>query len=448
MRNLQITVFARPNTNDNTFSFLSNSATANPGQEDQTYAFISAMLNYSVQGSSVTSTVIFSMNTPLSGTNVIRSGQPIKIMDGADEIFEGQIIPKYQSLPISDNGRGGLYLIATLIPSIFQLTVTPMVFDSNQAQQINSLLGIDLATILAGNVAQQVATSDLLSYIVTNTDYKNIFQKTISPQNLPASVFLMATAGQSRDMVLRASIDFTNTVLYQQEDGNIIIRQLDSGIKTPFSLDLANANSGEVNNGEPKISILEYSYQDNAVLCPGVVSNYALLPANQSIAADVSVLLVSYKPSATFYPRIQQLQNTGWFVGSIVNSQINQNIVSDPTVAAILQGYQSYPDQYMTSSAQFGAKEDFIAAYQALLTGKQLGQALTGYANLECLISLDDPYLPTAGMGNILGSCVTIQNCDLGEGLIATYSRSYSAEGSYMSLNIVPLGSITGYWLR
>lgn len=448
MRNIQISVSPRPGTNDNQFSFMTNSAQSNPNQESQVYEFLRANISYSIQTSKVTSKAVFSMNAPLGPTNIIRSGQLVIMTDGPDKIFEGQIIPRYINTPISQDGQGGLFLEATLIPSIYQLTTTPMVFDPTQVDQINSLLGVNLAAILVGATAQEVFVTEFLSYMISNTDYATSFKKTIKASGLPDKVFLMASAGQKRDDILRASLDYTNTVIYQQEDGTITIRPLSASVKAPFMLDLANTGFGQVNaGGQTKISMLNFEYEENGVLTPSVISNYALLPSNLGVIDDdVSALLVSYKPNPKYYPRVQQLQNTGWFVGDIANSQINQNIVSDPTVAAIVKGYQAQADQYMISSVQSGASQDFIASYQSLLSGKQLGAALTTYSSLNCGISLDDPYLPATGMGNILGSCVEIQNCDMQVGIIAGYTRSYSASGSFIALNIVPIGSITGYW--
>lgn len=446
MRNIQISISARPGTTDTEFNFFTNSSVSNPNQETQTYEFVSANLSYSLTSSSVTSQIVFSMNEPMSTNNIIRSGQLVKIIDGADVVFEGQIIPKYVCLPVSDSGQGGMYLMGTLVPSIFQLTVTPMVFDATQANYINSLLGIEVASILIGNVSQDVDVSTLLTYMVSNTDYSNSFLKTVQYSGLPDQVFLMASAGQKRDEVLRTSLDYTNTVIYQQEDGTIIIKQLTSTEKCPFSIDLANANFGELNSDvNNKVTLLTFEYDDNALTTPSVISNYALIPAGTGLIVDTGY--ANYKPNPDFYPRIQQLQNTGWFVGQITNCQINSNIMADPALAAILIGYQTSKDQYMTSTLSTITNDSgFFTTYQSLITAKQLGAALTDYAKITGTITLDDPNLPTTGMGNILGTCIDIQNCDMKSGLIASYARTYSANGSFISFNIVPLGSITGYW--
>lgn len=75
-----------------------------------------------------------------------------------------------------------------------------------------------------------------------------------------------------------------------------------------------------------------------------------------------------------------------------------------------------------------------------------MGNALTGYASLSGTISLDDKSLAKVDMQTVLGKIVQINNCDLQSGIIATCSRSYSAQGSYLNFNIAPLGSLTGYW--
>lgn len=454
MRNLTAIIYPRPGTSDNQYTFntldsssifmdMTNAFQVSP------YEFFSASLNYSVQSSSVTSTLILSMNVPPSSTNVLRSGQPVEITDDGSTVFQGVILSiTYKLLPMTENSAtGGIYAIITLAPSIMQLTLTPMIFDSTQAQQVQALTGVNVAFVLAGGVAQSISTQTLLNYMISNTDYSSFFSNTLTSQDVPSSVFLMASPAQDRDSVLRASLDFTNVVIYQQENGQIVIRALDATIASPFNVSISNQIS--TNPTIPNIPMLQYEYMDNAASTASIVSNYNILSAGNSIANNISNNILSYTPNPTYYPRIKQLSTTGWFVGEIGQTQINDNIVSDPTAAEAYNGYQSYPDQYMNGSPQSGAKETPIAAYQALLTGKQLGQALTNYANLQGTISLDDPNIPYgSNLTTVLGSVIQIQGCDLNAGLIATVNRTYTAQGSYLSFTAVPLGSITGFWVK
>ncbi len=450
MRLITITIYARPNTNDNSYNFsslnkLNNIPPAYDRDVSSIYQYNSMEINYSITSSSVTSTLILTMNQAMTVTNVLRSGQPIEITDNSNIIFQGTLLSlKYNMLPINENGQGGMVVFITLSQSIYQLTLLPMIFDNNQKNQIDNLLKINTTTILVGKT-QLVKTDLLMDYMVSNTDLLKYFIKNISYSGLPNTVYLMATAGQVRDSILRASIDFAHTIFYQQENGQLIIRPLDATIKAPITLNIAN-------NQQLKgiVGILDYEYTDNAASTPAVISNYNILNPNIGIIANAQANYLSYTPNPTYYPRIQQLQSTGWFSGQMSNTQINNNIVQDPSLSQFLDGLQTKPNQYMLSSAQYGAKQNFISSYQALLTGKEMGQALTTYANLECRISLDDKYYPeiTADNYMLLGKCVDILNCDMKAGIIATYTRSYSQSGSFVVLNIAPLGSYTGYWVN
>lgn len=457
MRLINIKVYPRLNTDDNEYTFNSNDnlsyiskrVATNTNDVSDVYQFVSMNLNYSLLSSNILSTLILSMQEPIDKNNSLKSGQPIEIRDNGEIVFQGNILSLlYRVEPINERGQGGMYVLLTLSPSIYQLTLMPMIFNNDQVNQINSLLGIQAISFLQGNVSQKVTSADLLSYMLTNTDYNTYFSGLFNNKDLPSSVYLTATSGQSRDSVLRTSIDFSNCVFYQQENGTWNINQLDSTNKAPFALDLWNdLNNTIINDNKLIIApMLNYDYIDNAASTPSIISNYAMIPSNLGVSLKPNDLLLSYKPNPQYFPRLQQLQTTGWFTGILSNTQINTNIMSDPTIRETLEGFQSYPDQFMINSNPFGAKEDWVSSYQALLTAKQLARSLTGYASLECNISLDDPNLPGEGMGNILGKCVNILNCDLDSGLIATYSRSYSTPGTIISLNIVPLGSCTGYW--
>lgn len=450
MRDISISVYKRPNTDDNEFVFLTNNKLTNPNQEEQVYQFLSLQINRSVQTSNLSGSIIFGMNRPLNRKNVIRSGQLIQISDSGNIKFQGVLFISYESLPISSQGgSAGMYMIGTLMPNIYYLTLAPMIFNSDQAKQISDMLKVDVPSFLVGNDAQKVKTDDLLNYIVTNTDYSNFFNKKIKNYDLPDSVYLMASADMKKDSVLRASIDFTNCVMYQQEDGTIVIRQLDANVKCPFSLDVSNQAFGSFNQGtssQNSVSMLNFKYNDNSAITPAIVSNYCMVSSEISISNDVESLIVSYTPNKKFYPRIDQLLKSGWFVAQMSNTQLNTNIISDPTLKEVIEGYRSNQDQYINSSNPIGVNQEFYTAYQEMITAKQLGQALTGYASIKCTISLDDPNYPTDNANNILGSCVEIQNCDMEKGLIAVTCERYGASGSYIDLNIVPLGSITGYW--
>lgn len=442
MRNIQIFIESREGTDDNIYNFTTQN------ELTEVYSFAECILNYSIQSSQSLSKIILDMNQPLNDSNVLRSGQPVIIFDDGQKVFEGILnCVQYMMLPINDQGQGKQVMIGMLSPSICQLTITPTIFDIDQAKQISKLLDIDVSALLIGNFRQSVKTIKLLEYIITNMDYDRIFKKKILYYDLPEELYIMASAAQSRDEVLRYSMDYYNTVLYQQEDGQIIIRQLDANIECPFDVDTMNFSLGNPNTEEfvPIVPMLQYSYTENAYNTPSIISNYGILPDGVAISSGAKNFAVSYSPNEKFYPRINQLLKTGWFTGQLGNSQINDNIISSPIIASALKNFQINKDQYMNSIIPTGLlKDTFFLAYQAMITGKQMGQALTGYSNFNGTISLDDPNLPK--LGNILGSIMQVFNSDMKAGIIASLTRQYGKGGSYLSFSLAPLGSITGYW--
>lgn len=300
MRNINITIDKRVPT-DNSYTFNPTPNTAyNP---DSPYELVELLLNYSLVDSNVTSTMILSINELIGSNNILRTGQPVTITDNGQIVFEGVLLScQYRVMPIGQDGQGGVYLIATLAPSLYQLTITPMIFNSEQATQVANALGINIQGVIAGGVAQETATATFLNYMISNTDYSNIFQKTISFTDLGSQVFVMAQAGQSRDSVLRQSINFYNCVLYQDESGQININQLSASNDNaaPFVLDLQNGSvalDANISTVRPIVPMMQYSYTDNAYSTPAMVSTYAILNANIAIGGKVSDLLVTYAPN-------------------------------------------------------------------------------------------------------------------------------------------------------
>lgn len=443
IRNLIIYIDARPGQDDNTFFFSQGSSAS----DQSVYAFQSLQLNYSIITSQVTSSIVIGFNQPLSPDNVFRSGQPITVTDNGETVFQGTLLtPIYTENPIDEQGQGGLFMNAVLAPSIYDLVLLPAIFDATQASQINQLTGLNVASLFIGNVTQSIPTQQMLEYMITNTRYSNYFSQTINANDLDENIYIMSNASDKRDAVIRKSIDYYNCIFYQQESGIITIRQLDASVECPFDVDLSNASIGGGDENNVTIApLLTYTYVDNAYSTPAVVSNYAILSPEQAIPGNTTTVL-SYSPSPDFFPAIAQLQQGGWFVGENGITQLNENILNNPTTAQVLQNFSIYKDQYMVSTQATGVKSQFYAAYQALLTAKQLAKDLANYSNLTGVISLDDKNLAKSDLGSVLGTILQIQSCDMQSGLIATVSRTYGLDGSYLAFSAVPLGSYTGYW--
>lgn len=446
MRDISISITSRPTLDDNIFAFDS----LNQFVQDQPYALLYCELNYSVLSSNITGILRLAMSRAVSSDTVLKSGQPIVIKDNGYTVFEGILYsPKYFLGQLDEQGPNEFFVEIVLTPSIFQLTKAPMIFDFRQVAQIKQLTGVDVTSILAAQVNQSIDTDSLLQYITSNTDYSNIFGREIQnpDDSLPDSVFLMADVNEPKDSVLRSSLDYLNIVMYQEESGDIVIRQLDDKVKCPFNIDLHNTPVTLSDaNQTPIVPMVQYMYSDNACDTPSVTTNYAVLDPGLSVVGQTSELILSYAGNPEFFPRLEQLQKSGWFVGQTGRTQINRNIVSDPTTQAVLNGYEAKKDQYMINVIPDNvAVNEFISSYQALETGKQMALGLMSYAEIDGIISLDDPNLPN-DLSKILGTSIDIMNCELQSGIVTTYTRVYGERQSQMRMTILPLGSITGYY--
>ena len=457
MRQLLINIEKRV---DRDRAFVFNGINADP-----IYAFSSATVNYSISSSNVTSMLFLTVVGGMPETqDAIRSGQYVTIEDNGDIIFQGNVLSAvFKQSIIPASGISQLMLNITLAPSIFQLALAPLIFDNAQATNIGKLLGIDIAASLVGKT-QQSKISDFFNGIIQNTDYSNYFKKTIQYSDLDNSVYTITGTGATIDSVVRSTLSYFNAVFYQQEDGTIIVRQLDPSIESPFDIDLNNQNLSTTSvTSSPDIipvaPLLEWEYVDNACSTPSIVSGYNIISANiaslinNNTKTDSFPLIVSYKPNSVYYPRMGELISTGWFVGAINNTQINDNIVTDPALSTIVEKYFQFNEQYLTASTASGApnsvsfnNQNIITAYQKLMATKEMASLLARYSSVSGYISLDDPNLQNVNLNKVVGTCLQIGNCDMKSGIIASCSRMYSIGTPLLAITVLPLGSITGYW--
>lgn len=447
MRNIQILIQPRV---DNDYSYYFNSN--DEFSSDSIYSFINMKLNYSLQTSNILSDLTLSMNEPLNSTNQIKSGQNIIVNDNGKTIFQGIVLSiRYKMLPVSQNG-GGNFAFLILAPSIYQLCMLPMVYSEEQKQQINNLLKINVEILLIAGITQKVKTQDLFNYVISNTDITNIFNHTININDLPNEVYILSEAGQNRDAVIRSSLDYTNTVFYQQEDGQIIIRQLSTEniYQATFGIAL-NLKDRELLNLTEDIqypTILSYDFVDNALVTPTLINSYCILPTNLSVAVNNN--FVSVMPNSEYYPRVHELLNNGWYSARLTYASINDNIIKDTGFSAILNNYKTNSSKYLINSNTTNALNESYNAFQTLLINKEMAQGLINYNLLEVIMSLDDEVFDNMDTSSLLGKIVNINNSSINNtmksGIITTYSRDYSLNGSFINLSIAPEGSITGYW--
>ena len=423
------------------------------------YAMLSAQFDHSLVQSNLLSKVTLICSQPYSKTIGFQGGQPVRVWDNEEVVFDGVIVR-----PIYYIKNQMQYCDLVLGTYTYQLTKMPLFFTADMLTQLSELLGLpNLGSSVAGNVSVPVNLSVLLNAIKANTDY-SVYGKNTWITDDSSEVFIMAHTGQNRDMILRQSIDFLNEVFYQQESGEWVIATLSNKNMAPFSIDVTNKTATTMvkSSGNQQItpSLFNIYFTDNSYDTPLYCVNYGMVPPN--IVSDVGVnsFVVSVVPNLKYFPRMQQLKDSSWFVGEYDYTEINGNIVSDPAMRQAFNQKYVAENPYLNfinggSDGQGNSKKvntDFNA-YQLLLSFKDMSRQLTNYQQFGGTFLLDDPAFYDADgnalvdLGNLLGKIVPINNCIMESGIIATTSRNYGEDGiASLSINLAPLGSITGKW--
>jgi hypothetical protein len=447
------------------------------GLVDSPYRLISAVFMHSIVQSDLLSKVSFIMTKPNSKEYSFQGGQPVRVWDAGLIIFDGVIVK-----PMYFTKNNMQYCDLILGTYAYQLTKMPLFFTTAQLQQLNEILGINLDSSLAGKVAVSIPLASLTDAIIDNTDYEAYGKnEIIFDGDYEQEIYLMATTGQSRDAVIRQSIDFLNEVFYQQESGEWRIDTLDANNLAPFSIDVTNASATSMteydlapvngaipDNGfipatleTPKAvpSLIDVVFIDNTYTTPVCATNYGFVEPDVANAAKATSFIVAVTPDLNKpeFKRMNQLVNSSWFIGSYESSQIDDNIVNDPTMAAVFnQGYIvnnpyfKYASNGVDSKGNNVKVSDSFTAYQLLLAYKTMAKFLSSYYQLIATFLLDDPVFSRGKipLGNLLGTVVPINNCIMEQGIIATTARSYNEDGrATFSINLAPLGSLTGKWI-
>ena len=437
-------------------------------KEDSPYSIMSAQFNHSITQSNVLSKITLISTKPYSIDIAFQGGQPVRVWDGSKIIFDGVIVR-----PIYYIRNQMQYCDLVLGLYTYQLTRTPLFFTSDQLAEIAKLLNIpNLSSSVAGNVSLPVGLGTLLDTIKSGTDYsvygKNTWVADIG--DVGNTVYIMAQTGQTKDTILRQSIDFLNEVFYQQESGEWVLKTLNTKNYAPFTIDVTNqlattmkdklaipVGSG-ISGTIP--SLTDLYFVDNSYDTPLYTTNYGMVPPDiVNAAGGAQSFIVSVTPNLSKFKRMSQLANSSWFIGDYSFTDINGDIVSDPAMAQTFnQGYIAQ-NPYLTSAGYGLDKnrnmvtvESKFTAYQMLLTYKDMARKLTNYYQMVGTFLLDDPALKAPDgapmeLGNILGTIVPIGKSAMESGIVATTCRSYNEDGiASLSISLVPLGSIAGKW--
>jgi hypothetical protein len=435
MTTLNIKIYKCKNSTDTEFEFTFNRNTLT---NSNGYSFIACKLNYDINKYYVASTMELLTENP---NVLIKSGQPIQIQQNGITIFQGIVLTAKYDLQVNAE-RVSLQLI----PSCCQLALTNFVSDSVMADQIQKLTGVNISTILLTGLNQKISTKKLLNVMLTNTVYQTQFNhQSIIANDLPVNLRLITDVGDSKEIVLRKSLSWFNAVTYQKENGEIVIRQLDSKLKCPFSINYTNkATNSYVSPNNPCLAILEREYIDNA-LSFSTLSSYSVLDKNLAVGAKVNNNVLTVIPEYKYFDRIKILQNNGWNINKQMQIPFDSSFLKDPMYTEALQGMQSSPNQYYKASGGSATAKEFYNAYQRQLTQQTISAQMSNYWTLTAKVSIDNDYY-LEEVPDLQGTVINIDNAPVKEGIITAYSKEFSLDGSFIHMVIAPVGTITGFW--
>ena len=322
MTTLNIKIYKCKGSDDTEFEFTFNQATENT----HGHGFISCNLAYDINRFNPISTMTLLVRDPKV---YIQSGQPIEVQQNGVTIYQGIILSATSKL----NGDNDIVQLQ-LIPSAGQLSLCNFIFNPVIRDQIQKLTGINMVTLLITGINAEVSTQKLLDVMIANTVYKEQFQHdSIIANDLPSNLRIVSDIMDSKEIVLRKGLQWFNTVAYQQENGKIIIRQLDSKLQCPFSIDYSNTQiklnpnvvSYQDGNGNvigACLGVLDREFDDNA-LSYSTLSSYSILQANvaEALKADNNKLTVA--PNYKYFDRVKVLQENGWIIGKIMQIPLN-----------------------------------------------------------------------------------------------------------------------------
>lgn len=438
MTTLNIKLYKCKGSDDTEFEFTFNQATENT----HGHGFISCNLTYDINRFNPISTMTLLVRDPKV---YIQSGQPIEVQQNGATIYQGIVLSVKNKLTV-ENEKIYDIVELQLLPSAGQLSSCNFMFDRTIRDQIQKLTGVDMSLLLITGFNAEVSTQKLLDVMIANTVYQNQFQhNSVIANDLPVNLRVVSDVTDSKEIVLRKSLQWFNTVAYQQENGKIIIRQLDSRLQCPFSIDYMNQGASlYLADQKPCLAVLDREYDDNA-LSYSTLSSYSILQANvaEAIKADNNKLTVA--PNYKYFDRVKVLQDNGWIIGKIMQIPLNSSFLENPAYTEALKGMQSQPTQYFNSTGGSATAKEFYSNYQRMVTQQAMAAQMSGYWILKATVSIDDAFFPD-GVGDIQGTIINIDNAPVKQGIIASYTKEFNANSSFIHMIILPIGTITGFW--
>jgi hypothetical protein len=431
---LNIKIYKCKGSDDTEFEFTLNQATENT----HGHGFISCNLAYDINKFNPIGTMMLLVRGPKV---YIQSGQPIEVQQNGVTIYQGIVLSATSKL----NGDNDIIHLQ-LIPSAGQLSLCNFMFDRTIRDQIQKLTGVDMSLLLITGFNAEISTQKLLDVMIANTVYQNQFQHNLVIANdLPMNLRVLSDVVDSKEVVLRKSLQWFNTVAYQQESGKIIIRQLDSRLQCPFSIDYINQGASlYIADQKPCLAVLDREFDDNA-LSYSTLSSYSILQANLEEALKANNNKLTVSPNYKYFDRVKVLQENGWIIGKIMQIPLNSSFLENPAYTEALKGMQSQPTQYFNSTGGSATAKEFYSNYQRMVTQQAMSAQMSGYWILKATVSIDDAFFPY-GVGDIQGTIINIDNAPVKQGIIASYTKEFSASSSFIHMIILPVGTITGFW--
>lgn len=425
--------------------------------------YLSFELNYSILASSVKSNVVFRVSgnfdaVPQVAQFVPKSGQTIKIEVLANNsttrqtFYYGYIREVFFSRDITM----GTVMTLSLDQILGQLTTLGSNSDWNDTlYRYNTLMSgvtgntVDLSTLLSA-----VAEGSLISGLPNNFDgplqnnYFTIIDGQAPP--MPSQVFATALPNKTRDTILREVLFTYSRILYQSQDGKVIIRPL-------FSNDIANDIwSIDIAQNDTKVWLRWFFHESSANMVNRLDFQFgALLPFdrlnNPTIYDKIgNNTFCSTTADATYYRRMTDLYNSGKFTNAILQSKsLDQSLLLD---SALYNSFLSTAGNFDSTNAKiyasilpegkrtvpqiYGLNEMAINTISAY--GVQIEYDFYKMVQLGQFINLPLGQLVQVNTYNILDySSLLCYNCKI---------TSNTQTGTNAMLSLCPIKSVTGIW--
>lgn len=450
---------------DNTLTITTNNVNAST----DLFAFLSMELNYGITESSTPGQITLDCRlneVDAVSDQLIREGQTVNIYAIADgainlkQIFAGYITKiKYKR---SGKGTFAYLFINSILGELSLLSVNT---DWNDVSKTYNTI---MTNISGGQVSlnpflNQIAEGSLLSGIPRGSgdsltsaiDWFTFIDGTAPA--LPSTLWAVCQTNKSRDSVLREILFPYNRLLWQKEDGTIIIQPLfyDDNADAKWNIDLKN----NTNN-----NWLDWEIEKNA----GNMINRidfqfaAILPFDQYGASyqGGNNIYVSSFANPIYYSRINQLYQSGLFNTVILsNKALDTSIFTDAALynslvqangqSAINNLSANNPVYYSPAPNNKSSSIPQIYASNEMAINNLLAYHLKVTYDYNVMTDETDINPPTQFLDFPLAKVINISSyglLDYDSMLCFSCQLTIDGAGTNLTAYFVPIESITGIW--